>query len=331
MHLRVLRGNGSSYLKNALDTGLLLTGLAAAITFVAATPYVFLNFRQTIKDAIVIGRFVEKGFNQSADYGWHGLLFKGGQDTFGISLELLCIASVPWALLRRRNETDAIATFVIVVVVGLGLSHLAFDRYLLPIVPATALLVGIPISDIYSFLKNHCYLPIPALLLAVSISLILLPNLIRDIRINRLLNRDDTRTKAREWIVRHIPKGSTIAVKSEIDDETFYGKPQLPEGYSIESFPSGLAAALDKHRVEWVLFDTLAPLSLYSTPPSKEELEALNRNAILVFDTSPEKAGTDAAVFDENDAFYAPIRGLGAMDRPGPRIRIWMLSLHRRN
>jgi dolichyl-phosphate-mannose-protein mannosyltransferase len=325
MHFGVQGRNGKLPLKAARDPRLYFAVLVAALTFCAATPYTILDLRQTLVDVRLASPYYKLGKIRFADFGWHWLVFKGGLDTFGVPLEVLCIASVLWGLIRRRVETSALVVFVLVAAFGLTRSHLVFDRYILPMVPALALLVGALVSDIESFLTERNKLVLPALP-AVALGIIFLPSLVRDIQLNRLLSRMDTRTEARQWIIAHIPKGSMIAVKRNARDKELYGKPQLSEGYSFVSFDNGMASGLNGYKVKWALVDTLAPLSYYSVPPSETDLDALNTKAILVFDANPMKAGPATPIFDESDAFYTPIRGLAGMNRPGPRIRIWMLG-----
>ena len=75
-----------------------------------------------------------------------------------------------------------------------------------------------------------------------------------------------------------------------------------------------------------VMSDSLEPLAFYSHGPMPDELAMLNSNATLVFDADPLKPGKPMPVFDAADAFYAPLRHITSMRRPGPRIRIWKLK-----
>ncbi|MGO9510391.1 MAG: hypothetical protein ACLPXZ_24790, partial [Mycobacterium sp.] len=61
--------------------------------------------------------------------------------------------------------------------------------------------------------------------------------------------------------------------------------------------------------------------------PSKLEQDQLSLHATLVYDVDPRlHNSTTIPIFDEGDAFYAPFGGVRAMERPGPRIRIWKLK-----
>ena len=83
-------------------------------------------------------------------------------------------------------------------------------------------------------------------------------------------------------------------------------------------------ASLRAKKIFWVIADSLPPLR-YSPDPTEAALAELNSGATLMFDLDPVRKGAPAPVFDDNDAFYAPIQHI-SMERPGPRIRIWRLN-----
>ncbi len=151
--------------------------------------------------------------------------------------------------------------------------------------------------------------------------MILAPSLVRDLQLNRLLLKTDTRTLAGHWIADHIPQGTAIAVTPPWSP---YGKLQLgPAGCKL--VPMQDLAALRAKDVFWVIADSLPPI-FWSPRPSDAALAELNSGATLMFDLNPVRKGAPAPVFDEEDAFYAPIQHISSMERPGPRIRIWRLN-----
>ncbi len=148
----------------------------------------------------------------------------------------------------------------------------------------------------------------------------LAPCLVRDLQLNHLLRQTDTRTIAREWIEAHIPPGGAIAAT---DNTTPYGKPQL---YTVRVVPMASPQLLKQQGVEYVMSDSMPPLQYYSRGPTPLEQEWLDSQATLVLDLDPLRPGAPMPVFDAADAFYAPLRNITSMTRPGPRIRIWKLK-----
>ena len=147
----------------------------------------------------------------------------------------------------------------------------------------------------------------------------LVPSAIRDYKINRLLGRRDSRTVARQWIEQNIPRGSTIAITSP---GAMYGKPQLT-GYRFE--PLSEPGRPPPGGMRWVLSDSDL-LPFYASGPSATELRQLETNGELVFEVDPRKPNTPEPIYDENDAFWVPLRHGSSVKRPGPRIRIWKVE-----
>jgi hypothetical protein len=143
--------------------------------------------------------------------------------------------------------------------------------------------------------------------------------MIRDWKLNRILERRDTRSLAREWILENVPPGPIAAS----EPGTPYGKPQLPKPYIW--VPIEDPAVLRLKGVLYVLADS-SPLSFYSPGPSAAQLALLEQHGTLEFDVDPIEAGAAPPVFDLADAFYAPLQHASSMSRPGPRIRIWRLN-----
>jgi hypothetical protein len=160
-----------------------------------------------------------------------------------------------------------------------------------------------------------------AALVVAGLALLLVPSLIRDVQLDRMMLRADTRTLAREWIAKNIPAGSPIA---EIDRPTVYGKPQLLDHYPV--FPFQEPKLLRSKKIYWVLSDTYAPLLQYSPGPTIAQRAELESQATLVFELKPLIAGGPKPIFDPNDAFYLPLRHISSVRQPGPRIRIWRLN-----
>jgi len=303
------------------DPGIYLAAGTAAVTFFCATPYLFMDWAQTIGDFTYQRGFLLYGVgNQLADYGWSWLLLRAMPDGLGVALQVFFLAAMLWGLIRPRPGTLSLLAFIAVAFAGMTRSHYVFYRYLMIPFPAMALLGGVMAAGLTRFAAARIGYRRAAIMAALGLALLLAPSLIRDLQLNRLLNRTDTRTLARQWIEAHVPPGGAIAAT---DNTTPYGKPQL---YTVRVLPVASPQALKQQGVEYVMSDSLEPLAFYSHGPTPDELAMLNSNATLVFDENPLKPGAPMPVFDAADAFYAPLRHITSMTRPGPRIRIWKLK-----
>jgi hypothetical protein len=182
------------------------------------------------------------------------------------------------------------------------------------------LLAGVLCGDAFAALRSRLGDRRAVLASAAGLALVLAPSIVRDYKLNRILNRPDTRTLARQWIEKNVPPGSAIAAT---DSTTPYGKPQLGGRYRLVPFVN--LGEARRNGVEWVLSDS-SPVAFYSPGPTPTQLAELDRDAELTLDLDPMKPGTPMPVFDQADAFYAPLRHTSSMKRPGPRIRVWRVK-----
>jgi hypothetical protein len=320
-HFGICRRQRSPWWYYISDPGIFLAiGVAAVVTF-CATPYTFLDWRQTVIDYTYQRGFLLYGVgNRLADYGWSWLLWHAMPDSFGVALEAFVLAAMLWALIRPRPGTLSLLTFLAVAIIGLTRSHYVFYRYLMIPFPAMALLGGLMISDLTRIAARRIGQSGALALATAMTALLLMPCFVRDLQLNHLLSQTDTRTIAREWIEGHIPPGGAIAAT---DNTTPYGKPQL---YTVRVVPLANPQLLKQEGVEYVMSDSMPPLQYYSRGPTSLEQAWLDSQATLVFDVNPLRADAPTPVFDATDAFYVPLRHITSMTRPGPRIRIWKLK-----
>lgn len=318
-HFEARWREGRSLRRTFFDLRPYVAVYAAVVAFLCATPYFVLDWDQTVKDFAYQKGFVQSGVgNVAAGWGWSWLTLKVMPDSFGLGVALLLAAGLIWSVVRPRLGTVSLVGFLLVACVGMTGSRYAFYRYVLIPLPALALLAGRLVSDVTAALARRFAPARARLAIAGALALLLVPSMIRDWKLNRILERRDTRALAREWIVQNVPPGPIAAS----EHATPYGKPQLPPGYTW--VPLEDLAALRAKGVLYVLADS-SPLSFYSPGPSPEQLAQLAHDATLAFDVDPIEASAAPPVFDLADAFYVPLQHASSMSRPGPRIRIWNL------
>jgi len=296
-----------------------LTLIGALVVFICVTPYLLLDWQQTLRDFDYQRSFLTRGVgNPYAGWGWSWLLTRALPDGLGPILAVALLVAVAWGMLRPRAGTWSLLVFLAVASIGIASSRYTFYRYILIPLPALALFAGITTDDARSALGRFFGDRRAALAVVLGWALLLTPCAIRDYKLNRLLARSDTRTLARRWIDKHIPKGAAIAMTHH---QTPYGKPQIG-GYRVR--PMRALGELRREGTRWVLSDP-SVLPFYSPGPTDTELRALEKGASLVFDVDPLKPGTPEPIYDQADAFYVPLRHASSVKRPGPRIRIWKI------
>jgi hypothetical protein len=295
--------------------------LAAVLTFLAffcGTPYTLLDWAQTVRDYGYQRTFVVNGYS-AAGYGWRWLFLRSMPDCFGLAVYALLMLGMLWAFTGKRGGLSLLA-FISATFIALIRSHQLFYRYILIPFPAMVILAAILVADLTELAEIQLGRQIGSALGILCLALVLMPSLVRDLQLDHLLQKTDTRVLARQWMISHVAPGSAIA---EVDDTTMYGKPPLRDIYRVEAFTD--PALLRKRNVLWVVSDSY-PALFYSRGPLPGEAAELNSQATLVFDTDPLVYGGPQPVFDINDAFYAPLQHISAVSRPGPRVRVWKLK-----
>jgi hypothetical protein len=298
-----------------------LTLYFTLLTAALASPWILLDWQQSLKDFSYQRGFVENGVgNVFGGWGWDWVLWKVMPDSFGPELAIALGLALVWVVLRPRLGTLSLLTFVATALIGITSSRYAFYRYVMVPLPALLIFLGIAVSDLRTIATRFVPGRLATAATALFVALLLVPCAIRDYKLNRLLGRRDSRTMARQWIEANVPRGARIATTLP---HTPYGKPQLRGRNSWVAL--GDPDALRRQGVRWVLADSDI-LPFYSPGPSTGELLALAQDAELRFEVNPLKPDTPTPIFDQSDAFYVPLRHASSVKRPGPRIRIWELA-----
>ncbi len=317
-HLEARRRENRALLGALGDGRVYLAGAVTILTFCCATPYLFLDWAQTVNDYLYIIHHSWYGMGEA--YGWLWLVERMMPDSFGITLLFFLLVTLVYTVLRPRPGVISLLAFIAITFASflIGSPPLMYRYLITPLLPM-AVLAGVAIGDLTGFASARLGVTRGALLAAILIGVILAPSLIHDLQLDRLLLQIDTRTLASQWVAAHIAPGSGIAVT---DIYIEYGRPQLPPGCVV--VPMQDPAVMRVENVWWVISDSM-PGMRYSPGPSAAQLAALNSEADLMYDVNPLKDGTPAPIFDANDAFYAPLQHIASMERPGPRIRIWKI------
>ncbi len=321
-HIGARHREGRSLWRTAFDLRAWSSVWVAAAVFVAVTPWLWLDWAQTVADFEYQRGFVTHGIgNAFSGHGWLWLLGTALPDSLGPELALATIAATLWAaLVRRPPGAFSLLAFLLVAAAGISASHYVFYRYLLVPLPVLAAFTGLGLAAVGARLRARFGNPIGFAITLLLVAALLLPGTIRDYKLIRLFGRRDSRTMAREWIEQNVPPGVPIA--TTVPDSP-YGKPQL-EGrnpWILLDSPMSLAS----RGVHWVLLDE-SPLRFYSPPAPADLIESLQNLGQVRLDVNPHKPASPEPVFDQADAFYIPLQHGSSMKRPGPRIRIWEID-----
>jgi hypothetical protein len=175
---------------------LAIAGALAAAAFLATSPFVLVHPSQAWDDASRVQRLAREGWLGFEHDSWAGFAFLGRLwEGLGPVLVIALLGLV--LALRRRTRTDlALALFVVVYYANLLTLHAHFDRYVLPIVPALAVLAA----------RQRLLAP-------VTLALAIVP-LAWSIGDDARLTKTDTRVVAARWLDDHLSRGAVVAAES---------------------------------------------------------------------------------------------------------------------
>jgi hypothetical protein len=317
--------------RRLLPPAALLAGLVAAALFLATSPYLVLNphardFLATIAQVVLPGVFgapaasatsapaLPDWFARTA-FGYH-LVFSLRHGA-GVAVGLLAPAAVLWALVDRRPLLLLSALFALFYYGVVGSSPFWLSRYLTPLMPVVALLVG---GLVATGVERGSPRRGRAVVLVASALLLTLQPLAASVAHDRLAARTDTRVLATQWLAAHLQPGTRVAVMGT--QFWGWGAPQMPPAItSIEVAPT--ADGLDAARADYLLTHDHV---LFSSQVDPAALEALAPRLRLLAEFDPSCGRPGAAVFEEADAYYLPVAGFGAVCRGGPSVRIYAVE-----
>ncbi|MFQ3550173.1 MAG: glycosyltransferase family 39 protein [Armatimonadota bacterium] len=153
----------------------------------------------------------------------HGLVFAGTGSGliyhlksslfYGLGLGVLItlIAGVFWAKFRNNKQAYVVLIFLLIYFMLLSFSEVRFARYMLPIFPAAALIVGWFITDCLAYIRDNCSKKIVIIYGAV-ISILVLSTLIFSTALISSLGNKDPRDIASVWIKENIQKNASIGI-----------------------------------------------------------------------------------------------------------------------
>jgi hypothetical protein len=225
--------------QRAAFAGLALAGAAAVALFVAANPYALLSFSEFWAD-------FKQQQTAAGDLGKLGLSYGSGIEyylwvlTWGVGW-VPAIGSALGAVLALRHHRMKVLFLVpwpVLFIVFMGLQDRYFGRWLLPALPAIALLAAFCVVRVADLVRLSAR--VRGMLVIFGALLLIGQGLAYSIHLDRVLSRDDTRNLARAWMVQHVPAGSKIVVEPIVPNAwtTDVGRPTglTPSGVRWRKF-----------------------------------------------------------------------------------------------
>jgi hypothetical protein len=194
--------------------------------FLAGCPYSILDFTKFWNDF----KWQSQHLLQAGHYGsskaqpaWLFYLQYGMAENIGKLSQYLVYGGVLLGLVRRKRKDLILIVFPLVLFVLIGSWKSMAARYLLPLTPFLVLIAAFFLDALLTKIASPLRKKIPQFPSRVLqnrylnwavVALVLLPSVVKVVRFDYLLTQKDTRTLAKEWINRNLPKGSTLALES---------------------------------------------------------------------------------------------------------------------
>jgi hypothetical protein len=303
-------------------------GLVAVAIFVSTSPFLIVNehtrdFLVMVAHVVLPGVFGERvasapdvpaplAWLAHAAFRYH-LVFSLRYGA-GIAVAVLAPLAVVWGLVDGRALVRLAAVFALFYYLVIGASPVLLARYLTPLMPVVALLVGGMMAAAVTWTVPDRW---RAAALATGVLAITVQPLVASVAHDRLATRTDTRVLATEWLATHAARGARVAV---IGTQLWgWGRPQIPPGVTFSEIQPTLAA-LEAARADYVLTHDHV---LFSSHVDAEAFARLEPRLEPLAEFDPSCGSGETAVFEAADAYYLPIAGFGAVCRGGPHVRIY--------
>ncbi|NLP12376.1 glycosyltransferase family 39 protein, partial [bacterium] len=311
-----------------------------ALAFFFTSPYVFLDFKNFITDFSFesnhladghLGIFLGRGWIYHLRFSlFHGL---------GAPFLLAGLAGLALLAVTNRGIAPALLCFPLVYYLAIGRGYTVFCRYSLPLAPFLAIGAAYLMAEVHrrSF-PAAAIIALAAIVPAITVS----------IQSDHLLAQKDSRVLASEWFNENVHRPTSVLHASSIwgaprlamdqiglsstANEPMRNNPTLDrltrmrlEYFSRHNIPlyrqfldevNPLAAFPAQQLPEWVIVEHSALTGQFTLRPETAALLAERYQLRHVIEAAalPERRNH----YDQQDAFYLPLRGFHGLSRPGP-------------
>jgi len=199
-HLLVNKGDNRNKL---FDSKLFVFAGVVALTFIICNPYSVLDWKFFLGSVTGKIRHGYLGWSHHITYS----MFEG----VGIMPTLLGIIGLGAVLGKKFKETLFLISFPAVFYIHLIFASQPFSRYVLVLIPFTAMYSGFLLFDYIYPRSERKILKLSVVAIAV---LTILPTTVKSIKADMLFSGEDTRVIAADWIKANVPPGTKIAFDS---------------------------------------------------------------------------------------------------------------------
>jgi hypothetical protein len=349
---RAWRDRETAWIKRSDLRYVILAMVAMTVAFAITNPYFFLKpvsaLYQLKQQAEAAGGSEKLGQEQVGGFRYYIESLGWG---FGYAAAFFALVGAFFEIRRDRIRGIALILFPIALYLYMGTQTRYFGRWLLPMYPVIAMLAGVGIVRLVELIPGLARRRMLAGMgVAAVTALVLLQPVLADVRTMRVLGKEDTRQKARDFLVENYPV-SLRAVMEPAVPTSFYrinrstdGRRQFvrgfirdirraanvdaPDGTSLTYAATLNPGVIDTYREKG--FCLVVTMSLIrgraenaKVPDALAYYDRLERESKLVYSATPFQKGAapEPLHFDFSYNYYPE-----AYERPGPEIKVFELN-----
>jgi hypothetical protein len=297
---------------------------ALAVAFFSTSPYILIDWKRFLRDVNAVESTIEIGHGMNLGRGWwyFGLVVLPAG--VGWPMLLAGVAGVLLLATTRARRSLVIVVFPVAYYLFAGHGYAVFARYILPVVPFVCIAAAWFVVSTVRWVIPTSKPLARGILISTLALLLATPTARQSMQIDRLLSMKDNRLIVAAALGDTLPLGSVICQTG-----ARYGRVPLTLDERTRSFvecdydPATGQFSADP---QWVLVQR-SPLALYSAVSASLE-QLLHERFTLVSAYPSEAKPAGARLYDQQDAFYLPLRNFEGIRRPGPSFDLYRRRDH---
>jgi hypothetical protein len=308
---------GASRQRQFVIRGVAVLAVAAALAFLAGTPFALLDARHFIEGVRFDSDHFMAGHGMKLERGWFYHLYFSLW--YGLGPPLLMAAVVGMLLMGMQVWRKAllVCTFPVLYYLIVGRGFTVFARYIDPIAPFLCMTAAFAVMALARRMKGPVLSGVVATVLALGLAA---PSLQRDIQFDRLIRKPDTRLVALEWLEDHRKPADWVMEASPASlHSTFVSAPPMLVRYD-EAQDVFLSPKGDRVQPDWVVLPR-GPLAIYMNQPGL--LLAKMSHGYTLAATFIASGDESPLIFDQQDMYFVPMGDFSARQRSGPDVYIY--------
>jgi hypothetical protein len=312
------RARSERYARRRFTLALLAFSVAIAIGFFGASPYILIDWSRFTIAINGVAAHLAEGHGVMLGRGWSYYAHVMLPAAIGWPMFVAGTAGVVLLLTTRFRDAAVLFAFPIAYYLVAGRGYTVFARYIIPVLPFLCIAAAWSVVTTVRVLAKGASPAVRGALIAAVAIAVVAPTARKTLELDRLLATTDNREIVAHALDDVVPPDNSLYQSGEK-----YGYvPMKIDGrdvarvstYDVDSgqFESG--------EPDWILLQR-SPLVFYSpVPPHLDQLVRERYVLVRKFPTGGDHPGT---VYDQQDAFFLPLEGLGGVTRPGPAFELF--------